>query len=251
MIYYANQNQCMNRAERRKNGIKTQKKKKFTNEELERIIKTELEALIHEPISESLRRKRYYRLQPLIEEYKNQKKKGNISSTKMVSSAGKESDRMLAYQRQRQSLSSNKIYQNINNQSNKGVQEATTVNYKTKKAIEAYQIQMSYTKSNIVKENVTKQKKGFFRKIWEIFKAEKPVLAKPNVVIEKPKITKSKLNATKKTYSPLQIVKETKNEIYNEFEKRLRDMNRYSKQNPNFKLYKNGRQINFEPRYLG
>lgn len=223
MNYTYPQNRYMNRAERRKNGIKSEKKtyKKcnYTAEEMERIIRKELNDLINEPYSETIKKERYRRLEPLIEEYKRQKENLKVQAKPNVSHAGKETDRMIAYNRQKQELPRNKVYQMLNNPSNSVVPK-TKVKQQTEKA----------------------EKKGFFRRILDAFKPE-PVVPKPT--IRKPEPAK-----IQQTYHRVTQKVQQMGEIYSEFEKALRNMENYSKENPSYKMYKNGRQVNFEPRYL-
>lgn len=205
MNYYSYaQNRYRNRAERRKNGIKSEKKTypkwKGSIEELERIVRKELDALINEPCSETIKKEKYRRLEPLIEEYKRQK------------------------------------------------ENSSTVPNRTRQAINAYQEQMNFVpKAKMVNKKAEKaKKKGFFRRILDAFNpqpvAPKKTLRKP----EPAKIQKTYHHVTQK----VQQIKQVRDDIYNEFEKQLRNFQNYSQNTIGYQYYKNGRQIKYEPRCL-
>ena len=250
MQYCENNKQYRNRAERRKNGIRSEKKPNYSREQIERIIKKELQDLISQPYSETVKRERYRRLEPLIEEYKkSQKTKGEIKPVKTVSVAGKEEYTIVAYKKERQNLTTNPVYQKMQNQVAPVSKTVAKTNPKVQKAITAYQKQTQYTKVQkpVVQKSQVKTKKGFFARLLEVFKLTAP---KKQTVLKKTQVVKPKVSEIPVRYYNPKPVKEIGQEIYNEFEKRLRDMNRYSKENPSYKVYRNGRQVNFEPRYL-
>lgn len=245
----------MNRAERRKNNIKTPKvpKNTYTNEELERIIKRELMALLNESYSETIKRERYQRLQPLIEKYQKEKAKQITNQTQA------KNNRNAVYQKQKAELNRKELYQKLNNKSVKQeTAKPVTTNYKNQKAIQAYQTQMAYssTKSVLKEETIekvntqrkvepTKKKKGFFRKVVEALN-----LTHTNPKTEvKPTLSKPKARP-QTTYTNPRNLSRPKDYVYNEFKKRIRDMRNFCNENPTYKIYKNGRQINLRERYL-
>lgn len=255
MNYTYPQNRYMNRAERRKNGIKlekkTYKKCNYTAEEMERIIRKELNDLINEPYSETIKKERYRRLQPLIEEYNKQKENLKVQVKPNVSHAGKETDRMIAYNRQKQALPRNKAYQTLNNSSNRVAQNSSNVQSRTRQAVAAYQEQANYVsnrapQAKMVKKAEKVEKKGFFRRILDAFKPE-PVVPKPTIRKPEPaKIQQTYHRVTQK----VQQIKQVSDDIYNEFERQLRNFQNYSQNTIGYQYYKNGRQVKYEPRCL-
>lgn len=215
----------MNRAERRKNRIKTPKfpKSKYTKEELEKIIKKELTELLNESYPEMLKRQKYERLQPLIQEYQRQKQERQIEQTKPAKKSANNRNQM-------------------------------------KKAIAAYETQMEFAKNNISRKKVAVEnakvkkemptskvaKKSFFSKILDLFKVSKKAKKSQNLVsLNKPKVANQKTTYTKS--KKRQVVKE---KIYNDFERALRDFQNYSAENTAYQFVRKGRVIKYEPRCL-
>ncbi len=99
----------MNRAERRKNKIKSEKgtECQYTKEELRDFFKQELLALRNESYSEWVRRKAYKRLENLIKEYEKQHGKSETIVLKeelRSSLQNSQDERVKAYVKQRQEL---------------------------------------------------------------------------------------------------------------------------------------------------
>ena len=141
-----------NRAERRKNGIKTEKKPacKYTKEELKKLLQKELNILRNESYPETVRRQRYERVRKLIAEY--EKQNGKLDMQKQNSLENSQDERVKAYVRQREGLANNKVYQKLNSAKSSNVrtqnESVKAMNATMKKAISAYQTQMAYSKRN-------------------------------------------------------------------------------------------------------
>lgn len=260
------QPQYMNRAERRKNKIKTEKMPecKYTREELRAFFEKELNELRKETCSEAIKRERYQRLRKLVEEYEKQNGKSSVKSESR-NLENSQDERVKAYVRQKEGLASNPVYQNLHSSNTK----SRTQNEKVRKsrtmreAIQAYETQTAYTTmysaqymkrsqtastaKNTAKSNKKAMKKGFFTRILDLFKPKKSAkgtVAKPNICGVK--------TASKPVRYYDKIVEQSKEitkNVYNDFEKALRDMQNYSKET-NCRTVINGRKVNLEPRYL-
>lgn len=244
--YPYQKNQPMNRAERRKRGIKTPKTSKcnYTKADLEKVLKKELSDLMNQPYSEVVKRERYRRLEPLIKKYQEEKAKqtsGTITPAK-------------AYQKEREHLKNNPVYQKLNQPSRQT--KTSMLNEKSnatrKKAIEAYQSQMAFSNSRPVAKTQTRNsapvrkkeaKKGFFAKIRDAFMPKgsvKEMTYKETVI--KPKTLKEAKRYTKST----QKTQTVEDVTFNKFERELRNFQNYCKENPSYAYNRNNRNMNRE-----
>lgn len=241
--------QPMNRAERRKRGIKTPKTSKctYTKADLEKVLKKELSDLLNQPYSEVIKRERYKRLEPLIKKYQAEKKKESLGKI----------DPVKAYQKEKENLKNNAVYQKLNHQTSKKVQSESASlagNATRKKAIEAYQNQMAFSNRRPVTQKTQasqsskvsavshkKTKKGFFAKIRDAFVPKKQVKTmtyKENVI--KPKTIKEAKKYKKSTSK----VQDAKDITFNKFERELRNFQNYCKENPSYAYNRNNRNMN-------
>lgn len=174
---------------------------------------------------------------------------------------------------------SNRVYQKLQQNSSTKCQRTsnkTPTNYTREKAISAYKSQIAYTAmgsfekaqkvtatrsaenarkieqnekkfetENIKKTAIRRKKRGFLGRILDWFRKDKSI----QKVVPKPSITGVKVPQESIRYS--NKTRETKKSHYieNDFEKVLRDMRNYSKEN-HYVTYKNGHKRNYEPRYL-
>ncbi len=267
MNYYTNHEakKYKNRAERRKNGIKTEKMPigKYTKEELKNLLEKELKLLKNESYSETVKRQRYERLRKLVAEY--EKQNGKITASKQSSLENSQDERVKAYVRQREGLASNRVYQNLNQAKSLHTKVPSESNNRmkatTQKAISAYQTQMAYSRGNTVpkartlatvndsaKTEKKVAKKGLLRRMFEKIFAKKQVMPKVPV---KTTLSGVKMEQKAKKYHQVSAttLRNCQKEVYNEFERALRDMRNYSKEK-NYRVYKNGHKVNFEPHYL-
>lgn len=252
MNYYPyKKNQQMNRAERRKRGIKTPKTSKcnYTKADLEKVLKKELSDLINQPYSEVVKKEKYKRLEPLIKKYQEEKEREN---SRKINPAR-------VYQKERENLKNNPVYQKLN-QSSRQTQAFTTNarnNATRKKAIEAYQRQMEFSNScpamqvqssQIEKPASVRQKeskKGFFAKIRDTFMPKgsvKTMTYKETVI--KPKTIKEAKRYTK-SVSQKQSIEDI---TFNKFERELRNFQNYCKENPSYSYNRNSRNLNRDNR---
>ena len=265
MNYYTNhQEMYKNRAERRKNEIKTEKmlKCKYTKEQLEKVLKKELTDLINEPYTEALKRERYKRLEPLIKEYQRQKGQAQMNENKQKKVEMKDSNIVIReYNRQKEELKNNVVYRKLTDNNNTKIySQAGSSNTKMKRAIASYETQVAFSKNSVsVKKQTTKTvntnlenskkkvaKKGFWERVVDFFKKpERDKKAQNSIAISKPKVPEKKVVYTVSTQ-----MKAKKNEIYNEFEKALRNFENYSKENTAYQYMRNGRVVRCQPRYL-
>lgn len=235
MDYYWNpQNQYQNRAYRRKNGIKPEKKVYRTKEEferLEKVLKKELYDLTHESYSEALKREKYQRLKPLIEEYERQK---------AIRQAPKMQKAIAAYQVQ---TNYSKSHGNFKTLSKPTTKPAPTVKPATQVAKPA-PIAKPAPKKVTNHQTQKAPKKGFFRRLFDMFKPQ-PVPPKAKPVEQRKTVAKPQVSKVQTKYNQLRKLEATRKDIYTEFEKSLRDMNNYSKENRHCKIYRNGRELDF------
>lgn len=239
MEYYWNpQNQYQNRAYRRKNGIKPEKKVYRSKEEferLEKVLKKELYDLTHESYSEALKREKYQRLKPLIEEYERQK---------AIRQAPKMQKAIAAYQVQ---TNYSKSHGNFKTLSKPATKPAPAVKTATQVAKPA-PVTKPAPKNVTSRQTQKAPKKGFFRRLFDMFKPQpQPVPPKAKPVEQRKPIDKLQVNQVRKVqtkYNPLREIEKVGKDISTaEFEKAWRDMNNYSKENPNCRIYRNGREL--------
>ena len=284
MNYYNhNQQPYMNRASRRKNGIKTPKVPKapvrYTQADLEKVLKRELTKLINEPYTETLKRQQYKRLEPLIKKYQEEKKYEN---KKEHSNNKNLNMHQRLYNSEREKLKNNETYKKLNSYyttrtSSTATNRTSSQNYTRKKAINAYQSQMEFSRSHkslkqtavmANKQTATpmaKNKKGLFARILDAFrltKAPQPIQYKQNIIQPK---TIQEAKRYKKSPTQIRSVEDYSfnkfDHAVNKFEMELRNFQNYSKDNKSYQYVKNGRDISnmrrprqksqrYEPRYL-
>ena len=283
--YKYGQVQYMNRAERRKNKINTEKtqtpKCNYTTEELGEILKRELNYLINMSCSEAIKRERYRRLEPLIREYQRQ-----LAEKKPVAPKKRTNLSTQAYNKQKELLKCNPTYQRLMNNS---YQVRKTSNVAPQRVISSYEnytkpmqsstkVQETTNKTKSFSNNVTTtaqkispinektktivkeqksvpqtkvkttKKKSIFRAILDFFKPPKPVV-NTVVKIEKPTISKPKISEKPKAYFPsANIVTDA---IYSEFDRQLRNFKKFNNEVTGYKYYKNGRAITYDDIVLG
>lgn len=215
---------------RRKNGIKPEKKvyrSKEEFEQLERVLKKELYDLTHESYSEALKREKYQRLKPLIEEYERQK---------AIRQAPKMKKAIAAYEEQMNYRTSHEF-----KPLPKPSPEVKALAQKAKTAPIA-----KPAPKKVTNQTQKAPKKGFFRRLLDMFKPQQPPTAKKVKPVEQIKtLAKPQVSKMQTKYKQLKKLEEVRKDIYTEFEKSLRDMSNYSKENPHVKFYKNGRELDF------
>lgn len=284
--YKYGQVQYMNRAERRKNKIKTEKtptpKCNYTTEELGEILKRELNYLINMSCSEVIKRERYRRLEPLIREYQRQLAEKNT----VTPPAKRTTLSTQAYNKQKELLKCNPTYQRLMNNSYKAREISNVAPQRAISAYENYKkpiqssakVQETTNKTKSFSNNVTTtaqkvssinekpktvvkeqksvpqtkvkttKKKSIFRAILDFFKPPKPVV-NTVVKIEKPTISKPKISEKPKAYFPsANIVTDA---IYSEFDRQLRNYKNFSDKVTGYKYCKNGRPITCDDIVLG
>lgn len=233
MEYYWNpQNQYQNRAYRRKNGIKPQKKVYRSQEEferLEKILKKELYDLTHESYSEALKREKYQRLKPLIEEYERQK---------AIRQAPKMQKAIAAYQVQTNYSKSHNNFKTLSKPATKTTPAVKPVPQMAKPAPIAKPAPKNVTNHQTQKA----PKKGFFRRLFDMFKPQ-PVPQKAKPVSPQKSIAKPQVSKVQTKYQQFRKLEEVRKDIYTEFEKSLRDMENYSKENPHCRIIRSGREF--------
>ncbi len=230
MEYYWNpQNQYQNRAYRRKNGIKPQKKVYRSQEEferLEKILKKELYDLTHESYSEALKREKYQRLKPLIEEYERQK---------AIRQAPKMQKAIAAYQVQTNYSKSHNNFKTLSKPATKPTPAVKPVPQMAKPAPIAKPAPKNVTNHQTQKA----PKKGFFRRLFDMFKPQ-PVPQKAKPVEPKRTIHEPKNRLAYLKYNQPRNVLD---EDCRKFLENQEAMIEYYKENPHCRIIRNGREF--------
>lgn len=158
--------------------------------DFDEILKNELMNLIKEPYPEEVKKEKYEKLKPLIEEY----------------------------QRQKEQLNNNIVYQGLTSDSKirKNTLRSENKN-KTSQAILHYQAQAVFCKKDDIQENKVKQ--------------EDVIISQ---TVQEPE---------ENEYGEVQGVED---EIYNEFERELRNFKNYTRENKSYRYNKNGYNIGYK-----
>lgn len=223
------QNQYQNRAYHRKHGIKSEKKVYRSQEEferLEKILKKELYDLTHESYSEALKREKYQRLKPLIEEYERQK---------AIRQAPKMQKAIAAYQEQ---TNYSKNHNNFKTLSKPASKPTSAVKPATQMANPAPIVKPE--PKNVTNHQTQKApKKGFFRRLFDMFKPQ-PVPPKAKPVEPKRTIHEPK---NRLAYLKCNQLRNVLDENCRNFIENQEAMIEYCKENPHCRIIRNGREL--------
>lgn len=201
----------------------------YTKAEMKNFFQKELVNLKNSADSVDEKRKRYEKLQTLMNEYENQREPSGNLEKRQNRSIFEE------YVMQKEQLSMNPVYQNLHNPSLKELRRKAQC--KPERAIDAYETQMacqrnmaSQKKQNVPASVTSKEtqtaKKGFFSRVFDSLKSnrvEKQPEAKPNISgVKKP------VQGTVRYYDKvIDKVKELEKDVCTEFKKAVLDKSQY------------------------